>query len=77
MRAGVFYDPIPAKGSPDNLYGGSLGFGFTTNRFSFDIAFQYRHGNNINSEMIPEAYHFYQNISEYNLYSSVIAYLYF
>ena len=76
-RIGIFYDPIPAEGSPDDLYGGSLGFGFTTERISFDIAFQYRHGNNVNSKMVSESYLFYQDISEYNMYSSVIAYLYF
>ncbi len=43
-RAGGFYDPEPSRGAPASFWGGSLGLGFTTDRFSIDFAYQGRIG---------------------------------
>ncbi len=74
IRCGVFYDPEPAKGSPDDFYGASIGSGITANRFSFDVAFEWRFGRDVGSSMVPENYHFSQDVNEYNVYSSFILY---
>ncbi len=73
LRAGVFYDPAPAEGSPDDFYGFSLGSGITLGRYVFDIACQYRFGNDIGASMIQNYNsHFSQDVDEYMIYSSLI-----
>lgn len=37
LRAGVFYDPVPAQASSDDYYGLSLGSGFSMERYAFDM----------------------------------------
>jgi len=84
LRAGLFYDQSPAKGNPDDFYGVSLGAGFTqignTERergyygFSFDLALQYRYGNDVSAGIIPSSYEFSQDVREYTVYSSLIFY---
>ncbi len=44
LRSGIFYDPEPAKNSPDDFYGISLGTGIAWNRIIFDVAYTYRFG---------------------------------
>lgn len=74
IRAGVFYDPAPAAGTPDNIYGFSLGAGFTRNGcFSADIAYQYRAGKDVGKFLLPH-FQFSQDISEHTLYISAILY---
>lgn len=43
-RAGAFYDPEPARDSPKNYFGASLGGGATLEHFSVDFAYQVRFG---------------------------------
>ncbi len=50
LRAGLFYDPVPTNGQPKSVYGFSLGTGIALETFVFDIAYQYRFGDDINSE---------------------------
>ena len=38
LRCGVFYDPAPAEGSPDDYYGFSFGSGIARGKFIFDAA---------------------------------------
>jgi long-subunit fatty acid transport protein len=71
LRGGIFYDPAPAEGSPDDFYGLSLGSGIAYGRFIFDIAYQYRFGNDV-STFIMENLDFFQDVSEHTVYSSVI-----
>jgi long-subunit fatty acid transport protein len=73
LRGGLFYDPAPAEGSPDDYYGFSLGSGITGERFSFDIAYQYRFGNNV-GESILQNLDFSQDVREHTVYSSIIFY---
>ncbi len=71
LRGGVFYDPAPAEGSPDDFYGFSLGSGIAGGRFVFDIAYQYRFGNNV-GESILQNFDFSQDVKEHTVYSSII-----
>jgi long-subunit fatty acid transport protein len=71
LRAGVFYDPAPASGSPDDYFGFSLGSGIAYGRFIFDIAYQYRFGNNVGSSILKNL-NFSQDLDEHTIYSSVI-----
>lgn len=44
VRGGAFYDPEPSRGSPEDLYGVSLGLGATRPDWSLDLAYQLRFG---------------------------------
>lgn len=72
LRAGIFYDPGPAEGSPDNYYGFSLGTGLVYKRFVFDIAYQFRFGNDVGSSYMAEELNFSQDMREHTVYSSLI-----
>jgi long-subunit fatty acid transport protein len=50
FRWGIFYDPVPGKGSPDKSWGFSLGSGVSKSPYNFDIAFQYRHASNLGED---------------------------
>jgi len=71
IRGGIFYDPAPAEGSPDDYYGFSLGSGIGIGRFIFDIAYQYRFGNDVGSSML-ENLDFSEDVKEHTLYGSMI-----
>ena len=49
LRAGLFYDPEPSEGSPENFYGVSIGSGIAYNRFIFDMVYQFRWGENVDT----------------------------
>lgn len=71
LRCGFFYDPAPAVGSPDDYYGFSLGSGFGMGRVVFDMAYQYRYGNNV-GESLVDGSDFSQDVEEHLIYSSFI-----
>jgi len=71
VRGGVFYDPAPAEGSPDNIYGFSLGSGIAKGKIVFDLAYQYRFGDGVGT-YIMEALDFSMNVREHTLYGSLI-----
>jgi len=71
FRSGVFYDPGPAEKEPDDFYGFSFGSGFAKSKYVFDIAYQYRYGNNVGRYML-EGYDFSQDIKEHTIYASII-----
>ena len=71
LRAGLFYDPGPARGSPDAYYGCSIGSGIGIGRFVLDFAYQYRFGRNVTSA-VYENMDFHQDVDEHTLYSSLI-----
>jgi long-subunit fatty acid transport protein len=70
-RAGVFYDPAPAEDSPDDIFGFSLGSGIAMGKVVFDLAYQYRFGNDIGSS-IMESLDFSMDLSEHTVYGSLI-----
>jgi long-subunit fatty acid transport protein len=51
-RAGIFYDPEPAEGCPEDYYGFSVGSGFVWKNLAMDAAYQFRWGNNVEGESI-------------------------
>jgi long-subunit fatty acid transport protein len=73
VRAGLFYDPAPAEGSPDDYFGCSLGSGLAIGRVAFDIAYQFRFGRGVGSSLYL-AWDFSQDVYEHTLYSSLIVY---
>ena len=84
LRAGIFYDPAPAEGSPDKYLGLALGSGFVyefkekqpfIQSLIFDIAYQWRVGNNVGQSLLEET-SFSQDIYEHKLYGSLIVHFY-
>ena len=71
LRGGIFYDPAPADGESDDFYGFSLGSGIAIGRFIFDLAYQYRFGNNVGTS-IAENYNLSQDVKEHTAYASMI-----
>jgi len=71
LRGGVFYDPAPAEGSPDDFYGFSLGSGFARGRYIFDIAYQYRFGRDVGGSILQNL-DFSQDVDEHSLFASLI-----
>jgi long-subunit fatty acid transport protein len=71
VRAGFFYDPAPAQGSPDDYYGFSLGTGIGIDRFVFDAAYVYRFGRDVAESLIP-GMKFSQDVDEHSFYTSLI-----
>jgi long-subunit fatty acid transport protein len=71
LRCGAFYDPAPAEDSPDDYYGFSIGSGIAIDRFIFDIAYQYRFGNNVGSSILQNL-DFSEDVQEHTVYSSLI-----
>ena len=49
LRVGFFYDPEPADGKVKDYYGFTVGSGIGYKRFIFDMAYQLRWGNNVDS----------------------------
>ncbi len=75
IRGGIFYDPAPAERRPDNFFGFSLGTGFTkNNRFSLDIAYQYRFGNDAGKTSKLDNLGFSQDTDEHTVFLSLIVY---
>ncbi|QTA85550.1 OmpP1/FadL family transporter [Desulfonema magnum] len=73
LRGGMFYDPAPAEGGPDDFYGVSLGSGIAVGRYVFDIACQYRFGNDVaESSVRYYDFSFSQDVNEFMMYSSLI-----
>jgi long-subunit fatty acid transport protein len=51
LRFGLFYDPEPTKGNPDDYYGFSVGMGFVRGKIAIDAAYQYRSGKNVSGDI--------------------------
>jgi long-subunit fatty acid transport protein len=49
IRGGLFYDPEPSQGSPEDFYGFTVGSGLGYKRYVFDIAYQLRWGNDVDT----------------------------
>jgi len=54
VRGGLFYDPGPAEGNPDDYYGFSIGSGIGIGRVILDAAYQYRFGNDVGGSILEE-----------------------
>lgn len=73
IRSGVYYDPAPAKGNPDDIYGITFGSGLVFKRFSLDMAYQYRFGSGVGASILQD-WDFSHDLEEHTLYSSIIVY---
>jgi len=71
VRGGLFYDPAPADDGSDAFYGYSFGTGIAKGKILFDIAYQYRFGNDV-AEFILDEFEFSQDMREHTIYASVI-----
>jgi opacity protein-like surface antigen len=70
IRAGVFLDPAPADGDAEDIYGLSLGGGVSYDHWVFDIAYQYRWGDDIGENALPKL-KFSQDITEHQVIGSI------
>jgi len=73
LRGGAFYDPAPAQGRPDSIFGVSVGSGIAWGVIVFDVAYQYRFGNNVGRSMLKNM-DFSQDLTEHTAYASFIIY---
>ncbi len=71
IRCGLFYDPAPGEKSPDEYYGFSMGTGIVMGKIVFDMAYQYRFGNDVKTFMLQHL-DFSEDVKEHTFYSSVI-----
>ena len=71
IRAGVFYDPEPSKSGMKDFFGFSLGSGFSTQRYSFDLAYQFRSASKTTGDLptVSDA-----DITQHTVMSSFIFY---
>ncbi len=73
FRAGIFYDPEPTEKNPDDFFGFSIGSGIATNKFAFDIAYQYRWGNDVRKVQLGTE-EIFQDVKQHTIYASIIYY---
>ncbi len=71
IRAGLFYDPAPAQVYPDDFLGITIGAGIGMGPFVFDMACQYRFGEDAGTSVLKN-WGFSQDVEEVMVYSSVI-----
>jgi len=71
FRAGIFYDPMPSDGNPDDYYGFSLGSGISIGPYVFDIAYQFRFAVNVGEAKLKR-FGFSQDVEEVRFYGSFI-----
>ena len=71
LTAGVFHDPAPAPGNPDDIYGFSLGTGIGFGRIHLDLAYQYRFGRKIDGHIL-EGRGFSRDLSEHAMFGGVV-----
>jgi long-subunit fatty acid transport protein len=74
LRGGLFYDPSPAEGGSDDYYGFTLGSGVAHKQLVFDIAYQYRKGDGVGENTLPQV-GLSQDVTEHRVYASVIVHL--
>ena len=71
IRAGIFYDPEPSEGSPDDFWGISIGSGIAYKSFVFDMAYQFRFGRDVRTVKVGNQDSF-QDVDQHTFYMSVI-----
>lgn len=75
LCCGAFYDPAPSEGSPDDFFGFSIGTGIGyeigLKDFKFDVAYQYRFGNNVGTSFMKDM-ELSQDVDEHTVYASLI-----
>jgi len=86
LRGGLFYDEEPASGrqgftvskgdgEPDSFYGFTLGAGLLIRqRVNFDIAYQLRKGDGVNTDVVPRVLDFEEDVLEHKVLLSAVIY---
>jgi long-subunit fatty acid transport protein len=72
-RLGLFYDPEPARGQPNDFFGFGLGAGITAGPVALDWAFQYRFGHEVEGDSI-KGENSPAEVKQYSFYYSLIYY---
>jgi long-subunit fatty acid transport protein len=76
VRAGIFYDPEPSSGRPDDIFGVSLGSGISYKElFSLDFVYQFRFGHKKEAESL-QGVDVSGRIAQHYFYASMIYYLF-
>ena len=73
LRLGFGYDPSPAVGEVDDFYTASVGSGLQIGSYNFDIAYEFRWGNGVNSDLFPTV-NADQDIYQHRVLASLIYY---
>ncbi len=75
IRGGLFYDPQPSTGDPDDYYGASLGVGMLwKQRVNLDIAYQIRYGENVGRAFISGVPQFREDVLQHRVVVSTVIY---
>ena len=74
VRGGIFYDPLPAKGSPDDYYGFSLGSGIAWKAMALDFAYTFRYGDNVMGDLLSGVVGSKANVVNHRFLFSMIIY---
>jgi len=87
LRGGLFFDQEPASGrsiaagrlvgdgDPDNFYGFAIGVGLLAfQRFNFDVAYQLRYGNDVNSDFVSGTEDFSEDVLQHRVLFSTVIY---
>ena len=87
LRGGIFYDEEPASGrsttdpsapgdgEADQFYGFAIGAGVQAlQRLNFDVAYQFRYGNNVNSDFVRGVPGFSEDVFQHRILVSSILY---
>lgn len=74
LRCGLGYDPGPAIDQVDAFYTASVGTGLQVGRFAFDVGYEVRWGNGVNSSIYPAAWGSSEDVLQHRLLASMIVY---
>lgn len=72
VRGGVFYDPEPKQGNPEDFYGISVGSGIAYKKFLFDVAYQFRWANNVDGDRLINTGDTEIDVRQHSILASVI-----
>jgi photosystem II stability/assembly factor-like uncharacterized protein/long-subunit fatty acid transport protein len=73
LRAGAFYDPEPAQGGVKDFYGIAIGSGLAYKRLIFDMAYNFRWGNDVDTgNLITTST---ANVRQHSILASLIIHL--
>ena len=74
LRCGVFYDPEPSDGTPDDFFGITLGSGVLYKNLVFDLSYQYRFGHDVREVELGGSSSS-MDVEEHQIFFSLIIYL--
>jgi long-subunit fatty acid transport protein len=74
LRCGLGYDPGPAIDQVDAFYTASVGTGLQVGRFAFDVGYEMRWGNGVNSSLYPPGWGSSEDVLQHRILASLIVY---